>query len=63
MGFLRADDMSIPDSEFYGGQGLDYHRGRRRDASGKDEVKYVLISYVPKGVLGVRRGEFVIFLL
>lgn len=70
IGFLRADDMSIPESEFYGGQGFDYHhhhhqqqqqqqqlRARRREASVRDEVKYVLISYVPKDVFGVRRGE------
>lgn len=27
------------------------------EESEEDSVKYVLISYVPKGVLGVRRGE------
>lgn len=42
VGLVRIDDIAIPGAE---------------EETEEELVKYVLISYVPRGVLGVRRGE------
>lgn len=48
VGFVRVDDLAIhPSAE---------------EETEDEYVKYVLINYVPKGVLGVRRGEGTTFI-
>lgn len=47
VGLVRVDDIAIPGAE---------------EETEEELVKYVLISYVPRGVLGVRRGERVWYL-
>lgn len=65
IGFLRVDTDELPlnyasSPTRSGEEGWEDREEGSRSAE-DDEAKYLLVSYVPKGVLGVRRGSVLSF--